>query len=317
MKKVTTILFVLITMVAIATGVLFFYKAHKMEARIVDSSKSVTTMQNTFAENVYFNALRLRIDNKKMAINNLDSIRLSSIFNTNDSKLILRIKENQCLDCIDSLLHKVNQFATNMDPDQIVILASFHNTDEIRRLLKSKLVSYRMLNTTEDLFDKSIEENTNPSLFLLDSGLTVKSLHFVNVSQLKSTTIYIKSINQAFKNIYSKKYPITMAKSASIHFEKNVFNLGLVKYEGKAEAVATFKNNSRRSLVIASVETGCACTTAIFPHVPIDPGKTSSISVSYDTKRIGRFDQSVYVFSNALQGPVTLRIMGNVAPKRL
>jgi hypothetical protein len=45
---------------------------------------------------------------------------------------------------------------------------------------------------------------------------------------------------------------------------------------------------------------------------PVNPGDTGRILVIYDTHRIGRFRKSVYVYSNAIEGPRRLYISGEV-----
>ena len=43
--------------------------------------------------------------------------------------------------------------------------------------------------------------------------------------------------------------------------------------------------------------------------------RSASILVKYDTKRIGQFNKSISVYSNASEQPVVLHISGNVEAK--
>lgn len=54
---------------------------------------------------------------------------------------------------------------------------------------------------------------------------------------------------------------------------------------------ATFKitNKGDKPLVISNVTTSCGCTVADWTKEPIAPGKTGSVSSTFDAKAIGRF----------------------------
>jgi hypothetical protein len=88
--------------------------------------------------------------------------------------------------------------------------------------------------------------------------------------------------------------------------------LGEVKYNGQAIARFQFRNNGAKPLVITSVVTGCGCTVAAYERRPILGGDSSAIEISYDTRRTGTFDRTIYVYSNAVQSPNLIRIRGHV-----
>jgi hypothetical protein len=56
----------------------------------------------------------------------------------------------------------------------------------------------------------------------------------------------------------------------------------------------------------------CGCTVPVWPKTPIAPGEKASIKVKYDTRRVGRFQKTVTVTSNAGTPTKVLTIKGNV-----
>lgn len=72
-----------------------------------------------------------------------------------------------------------------------------------------------------------------------------------------------------------------------------------------------FKNESKTPAIIQGVQTSCGCTTASKPEEPVKPGKSSKISVKYDTKRVGQFTKTITITSNVSE-PIILTIKGTV-----
>lgn len=75
-----------------------------------------------------------------------------------------------------------------------------------------------------------------------------------------------------------------------------------------------FKNTGKTPVIISNVQTSCGCTTADKPSEPVQPGKSSKISVKYDTKRVGDFTKTITVTTN-VGDPIVLTIKGKVAPE--
>jgi hypothetical protein len=74
-----------------------------------------------------------------------------------------------------------------------------------------------------------------------------------------------------------------------------------------------FKNTGKTPIIVSNVQTSCGCTTAEKPSEPVQPGKSSKISVKYDTKRVGDFTKTITVTTN-VSDPIVLTIKGKVAP---
>ncbi|VAW21347.1 hypothetical protein MNBD_BACTEROID01-1325 [hydrothermal vent metagenome] len=102
----------------------------------------------------------------------------------------------------------------------------------------------------------------------------------------------------------------------SIVFDKTVNDYGTIIQGSDGNCEFTFYNKGKIPLILFNVRSSCGCTVPSWPKQPIEPGKTGSIEVKYDTKRIGAFSKSITVYSNAINPTVILRIKGNVTAKQ-
>ena len=106
----------------------------------------------------------------------------------------------------------------------------------------------------------------------------------------------------------------TEAKTAKIEFVKTVHDYGTIFQGANGECEFEFKNVGKEPLVLSNVRSSCGCTVPSWPKEPIMPGKTGSITVKYNTERLGAISKTVTVISNAED--VTLRIAGQVKQKQ-
>jgi len=100
-----------------------------------------------------------------------------------------------------------------------------------------------------------------------------------------------------------------------IMFDKVVHDYGTIYKEGDGNCVFTFTNKGNEPLVLSTVRSSCGCTVPKWPREPILPGKSSKISVKYDTRRMGTINKSITVLSNAKTSSVVLSIKGKIIPK--
>ena len=106
------------------------------------------------------------------------------------------------------------------------------------------------------------------------------------------------------------------AQNDSIVFEKLVYDYGSITQGSDGNCEFTFTNKSKMPLILSNVKSSCGCTIPEWPRQPIEPGKTGTIKVKYNTNRVGTFGKSVTVSSSAINSSVVLRIKGNVTPKQ-
>jgi hypothetical protein len=111
-------------------------------------------------------------------------------------------------------------------------------------------------------------------------------------------------------NSYSQQ-----SKGPIIKFESQVYDYGTIYQGADGNCNFTFKNEGDEPLVLSNVRSSCGCTVPKWPKDPILPGQSSSIQVTYDTKRLGTISKQITVTSNASEATVMLNIKGNIIQK--
>ena len=99
----------------------------------------------------------------------------------------------------------------------------------------------------------------------------------------------------------------------AITLDKDVHDYGTIQQGADGACVFTVTNSGTEPLIISRCKGSCGCTVPQCDKAPIAPGATSSITVKYDTKRIGPINKSVTITSNAANEPTkVIRIKGKV-----
>lgn len=110
----------------------------------------------------------------------------------------------------------------------------------------------------------------------------------------------------------SNPAPAVNQNAPIITFEKTTHDYGTVTQGGDGNCEFKFKNNGVEPLILSNVSSSCGCTVPEWPRAPIMKGKTASITVKYDTNRVGQINKTITVMSNASNGSILLHIIGNV-----
>jgi hypothetical protein len=105
------------------------------------------------------------------------------------------------------------------------------------------------------------------------------------------------------------------AKGPSIEFKDLVHNYGTITQGDNGTCEFSFKNTGTEPLILQNVRSSCGCTIPSWPKEAIAPGKSNSIVVKYDTRRIGPISKTITVTSNGSEQPIILRIKGKIEPK--
>jgi hypothetical protein len=102
--------------------------------------------------------------------------------------------------------------------------------------------------------------------------------------------------------------------AAEIVFEQEVLDYGTIEHNADGNRQFKFKNTGKEPLIIANCQGSCGCTVPTWPKEPIKPGATAVIDVKYATDRVGSFEKTITVTSNAKSASKILRIKGVVKP---
>lgn len=106
------------------------------------------------------------------------------------------------------------------------------------------------------------------------------------------------------------------AQDAMIEAQQDLHDFGTIEKGAPASCTFLVKNTGFEPLILSKCQKTCGCTIPECSPDPILPGETGEVKVSYDSSRIGPFQKSVKVYSNAVNEPVlVLRIKGKVEEK--
>jgi len=101
------------------------------------------------------------------------------------------------------------------------------------------------------------------------------------------------------------------SQAQEISFEKEIHDFGTFDQHGDGTYEFKFTNTGDAPLIISNSKGSCGCTVPVWPKEPIVPGESHVIKVKYDTKRVGAFNKSVTITSNAKTEPTkVIRIKG-------
>jgi len=98
-------------------------------------------------------------------------------------------------------------------------------------------------------------------------------------------------------------------------FDKTTFEFTDLTQGVPGTASFNLKNDGNEPLIISSANASCGCTNLTYSKDPILPGKSISISATYNAAAAGPFTKTVTVRTNASDQPVVLMIKGKVNPK--
>ncbi|MBJ05162.1 MAG: hypothetical protein CMP65_04605 [Flavobacteriales bacterium] len=125
--------------------------------------------------------------------------------------------------------------------------------------------------------------------------------------------IYFTIFTLSF-SLHSQEEIVINHNAPKITFEKEIIDLGeFLQYDdSSSKCEFIFTNTGKEPLIISKAKGSCGCTVPEWPKEPILSGETGSIKVNYDEKRVGSFNKSVTITSNAQNATQILKIKGKV-----
>ncbi len=97
-----------------------------------------------------------------------------------------------------------------------------------------------------------------------------------------------------------------------LKFTSETVDLGKVKIGNPVTATFTVTNIGTEDLLIESVTPGCGCTKSDYTKEPIKPGKTGTVTATYNAAAIGNFSKTVSVKFLGVDEQKNLVIVGVV-----
>ncbi|MFN6177791.1 MAG: DUF1573 domain-containing protein [Flavobacteriales bacterium] len=88
-----------------------------------------------------------------------------------------------------------------------------------------------------------------------------------------------------------------------ISIDKESHDYGTISQGANGTCEFTVTNTGDQPLIISQCQGSCGCTVPKCETQPIKPGAKSTITVKYDTNRVGPINKSVTITSNATNAP--------------
>lgn len=96
-------------------------------------------------------------------------------------------------------------------------------------------------------------------------------------------------------------------------FEKETINYGKIKKGDDGKRIFEFTNVGNAPLIIKEIKTSCDCAIPKKPEKPIMPNEKITLTVEYDTTKVGGFSKEIIIFSNAKEKVKRIKIKGYIS----
>lgn len=120
------------------------------------------------------------------------------------------------------------------------------------------------------------------------------------------------SVIAPVKNAVSKQ-----AVASSIVWKSETVDVGQIPQNAPKAIVFEFKNTGKTSVIITNVQGSCGCTATDYTKTPIAPGKSGTVTATYNAASMGGFSKTVSVTTNAETAVKVLTIKGTVVAANL
>nr|WP_315200520.1 DUF1573 domain-containing protein [uncultured Flavobacterium sp.] len=100
--------------------------------------------------------------------------------------------------------------------------------------------------------------------------------------------------------------------ASSIAWKSETIDVGIIPQNTPKPIVFEFKNTGKTAVIITNVQGSCGCTATDYTKTPIAPGKSGTVTATYNAVNAGIFSKTVSVTTNAETTPKTLTIKGTV-----
>ncbi len=106
------------------------------------------------------------------------------------------------------------------------------------------------------------------------------------------------------------------AQKGVMKFTEETHDFGKIEQGKPVTHVFTFKNTGADPVIINDATASCGCTKPSWSREPVLPGKTGSVSATFNAAAAGQFTKAVTVTSNAEAGQTVLYLKGEVTTQK-
>lgn len=100
--------------------------------------------------------------------------------------------------------------------------------------------------------------------------------------------------------------------ASSIVWKSESIDVGSIPQNTPKPIVFEFKNTGKTAAIITNVQGSCGCTATDYTKTPIAPGKSGTVTATYNAANPGGFTKTVSVTTNAETTVKILTIKGTV-----
>lgn len=97
-----------------------------------------------------------------------------------------------------------------------------------------------------------------------------------------------------------------------IKISETIHDFGKIKRYKPVTVDFVLTNNRKETLVLIDVKKSCKCTSVKYEKAPVAPGKSVTISATFNAKYPSDFQQTVYITTNFSKEPLGLKLKGEV-----
>jgi hypothetical protein len=116
---------------------------------------------------------------------------------------------------------------------------------------------------------------------------------------------------------YGNTIPVRDTVNAPvIKFEKDSYDFGKIKQGDKVNYEFKFINAGKSPLIITNAVASCGCTTPKWPNVPLAPGQSGKIKVTFNSEgKTGLQDKQITITANTIPAQSMVHLIGEVLTK--
>lgn len=128
----------------------------------------------------------------------------------------------------------------------------------------------------------------------------------------------MKKVSFIFSLLFLLSVNIINAQSAdaAIKMAKEKYDIGKVSPGDAVTFDMEFVNQTKKPVVVKTVQAGCGCTVPEKPAEPILPGKTGKVKVSYKPSALGPVNRDVEIYLAGYTEPKIVYFTGEVVAKK-
>lgn len=123
--------------------------------------------------------------------------------------------------------------------------------------------------------------------------------------------ISFSSFSQTVNNQKQNAQETVKKVDNKVSWQSQEFDFGKIPQNIAAEAEFEFTNIGKEPVIISKVKSSCGCTVTGYDKSPVLPGQSSTITATYNARKLGTFRKMLTVTTNDFQ-PYKLIIKGEV-----